>query len=217
MAETNRYANGKIYRLVNSVDNEEYVGSSCTTLAKRLYSHKNEARHKPRPVHKHLNDIGWDTVDIILVELYPCGNKMELERRERYWIETLKPSLNRVIPTRNAKEWYAENADKVRERQTTYRAENADKVREANALYRSNNKDEARKEYAENAEKVCKRQAEYYAKNADKERERRLEYYAKNADKERTARAKYYEENRDAINTRRRELRVLKQNGPQSS
>ena len=79
---TNRYANGKIYRLVNSVDNEEYVGSTCTPLAKSLYSHKIKAKQEVnRRVYSHLNKEGFDNVNIVLIEEYPCENKMELERK----------------------------------------------------------------------------------------------------------------------------------------
>lgn len=94
----NRYARGKIYKLVNNVDEEFYVGSTCTSLAKRLYGHKTKSKHTPLPAHRHFIEIGWDTVDIVLIEEYACSNKMELERRERYWIEDLKPSLNKNTP-----------------------------------------------------------------------------------------------------------------------
>jgi hypothetical protein len=57
------------------------------------------------------NEIGWENVSIVLIEAYPCDNKMEMERRERYWIELLKPSLNTVIPTRTREEYNHANRD----------------------------------------------------------------------------------------------------------
>ena len=187
--------NGKVYRLVNCVDNEEYVGSTCMPLAKRLYFHKDRAkRDTSRRAYEHLNEVGWDNVDIVLVEEYACDNKMELERRERYWIETLKATLNMRVPTRTDKEYRAENADKERERQAKYYANNADKVRETQAKYR-----------AENADKVGERHAEYYANNSDKVRETQAKYRAENADKERERHAKYREANLDMIRTSDRE------------
>jgi group I intron endonuclease len=185
---TNRYANGKIYRLVNSVDNEVYVGSTCLSLAKRLYAHKQKAKQDiERRVYKHLNEIGFENVSIVLVEEFPCENKMQLERRERHWIDELKPTLNKRIPTRTDKEYRADNAEKQRERQKKYRAENAEKVREAQAKYYAN---------AENAEKVREKHAKWYAENAAKIREKQ---------------AKYEKENREAINARKRERRAVKQ------
>jgi predicted GIY-YIG superfamily endonuclease len=55
MTTTNKYAKGKIYRLVNDVDNEFYVGSTCDLLSKRLYGHKKDAKEGvERRVCKHL-------------------------------------------------------------------------------------------------------------------------------------------------------------------
>ena len=96
-----RYQNGMIYKLVNSADEQFYIGSTCLSLAKRKSSHKKEATKCPdQRVYKHLNDVGWANVDIILIEKFPCADKNELEKRQRHWIETLKPSLNKNIPTR---------------------------------------------------------------------------------------------------------------------
>jgi group I intron endonuclease len=98
----NKYANGKIYKLVNTVDNEVYVGSTYNTLACRLSNHKYHAKRpydKSRLVYKHLNTIGWQNVQIELIETYPCNDRQELEIRERYWIDKLKPTLNKRLPT----------------------------------------------------------------------------------------------------------------------
>ncbi len=84
----NRYQNGKIYKLVNNTDNEIYIGSTCLPLHKRFHTHKSDAKKQPeRKVYKHLLGIGWNEVKIILIESFPCDNKMELEKRERYYIE----------------------------------------------------------------------------------------------------------------------------------
>ncbi len=93
-----RYANGKIYKLVNNADNEIYIGSTCVPLHKRFYKHKTDGTKFPeRKVYKHLTGIGWDEVKIILIESFPCENKMELEKRERYYIDKLSPSLNTTL------------------------------------------------------------------------------------------------------------------------
>lgn len=90
-----KYAHGKIYKLINKLDNEMYVGSTCLELKNRLCCHKCFAKtHQSQLVYKHLNAIGWQNVDIVLIEEYPCFNKTELEIREKYWIFQLKPSLN---------------------------------------------------------------------------------------------------------------------------
>lgn len=93
------YANGKIYKLVNNVDNKIYIGSTATTLTKRLFGHKKDSKtHIDRFVYKHLNFIGWGSVSIVLIETFECKSKDELCARERHWYDTLKPELNSNIP-----------------------------------------------------------------------------------------------------------------------
>lgn len=93
------YSNAKIYKLVNSVDNEIYVGSTCLTLEKRLQYHRGTAKVRTNTkVYKHLNSIGFQNVSIELLEAYPCDNKVQLEVREKHWVNELKPSLNSRKP-----------------------------------------------------------------------------------------------------------------------
>ena len=92
----NRYHNGQIYKLVNTVDDRIYVGSTAMPLSKRLSGHKRDARHKPeRRVYKELNTVGWSNVRIVLIEAHRCENKNELIAREQYHIDLLKPELNK--------------------------------------------------------------------------------------------------------------------------
>ena len=108
---TDRYSNGKIYKSVNNVDDEIYIGSTCLPFPKRLYWHKSAAkRNSKRKVYSHLNTIGWENVRIILIETFPCESKAELEKRERHWYDELSPSLNSNVPSRS-KEEYAQISD----------------------------------------------------------------------------------------------------------
>ena len=89
------YQNSKIYKLVNTVDNEIYIGSTCSTLAKRKGGHKSKARRNPnRRVYQHLNRVGWNNISIILIESVSAFNKDQLRLREQYYIDLLNPSLN---------------------------------------------------------------------------------------------------------------------------
>ena len=124
-----RYNKGKIYRLVNSVDNEVYVGSTCGSLPKRLYDHKSMGKKKSSiRVYAHLNAIGWASVSIVLVEEYVCENKMQLERRERHWIEVLKPTLNTYVPTRTVQEWTQANKEHVQQQHKAWYENNKERV-----------------------------------------------------------------------------------------
>lgn len=141
----NKYQHGKVYKIVNQVDDLiYYVGSTYQSLPKRLYDHKKEARQESkqnRPLFKHLNSIGWDFAEIILIENHPCADKAELERRERHYIETLKPLLNSRIPTRSKAEYLKINAEQVAARNKRYQENNAEQIAAAKKKYYDNNAD----------------------------------------------------------------------------
>ena len=88
------YANGKVYKLISSVDGRIYIGSTTVSLSTRLAQHKSTAKKTPTPVYRHFNTIGWDKVRIVLLETVTCFNKEQLIQREQHYIDLLKPSLN---------------------------------------------------------------------------------------------------------------------------
>jgi hypothetical protein len=93
--DISRYQRGKIYKLVNSVDDFIYVGSTCLALSSRFYTHKKESKRKPMPCHRHFNTIGWDTVRIVLIENVVADDRSQLIQREQHYIDLLKPVLNK--------------------------------------------------------------------------------------------------------------------------
>ena len=94
MQVQSRYQNGKVYKLVNCVDDKIYIGSTCARLSKRIYDHKLVAKKRPAYVHKHLNSIGWENVRIILIENVIAETKDQLLIREQHYIDELKPEFN---------------------------------------------------------------------------------------------------------------------------
>ena len=67
------YANGKVYRLVNNVDEMFYVGSTCNPCHKRKKRAQKEMQKglPEQPVYKHLNGVGWENVERVLIESFP--------------------------------------------------------------------------------------------------------------------------------------------------
>ncbi len=49
------------------------------------------------------NNGGWDNFDMIEIKKYNCADRLEASKRERYWLETLKATLNKQIPSRTHK------------------------------------------------------------------------------------------------------------------
>ena len=93
------YQNGKIYKIVNDELNLTYFGSTCSTLTRRLSSHKTS---KNRCSSKVLFTTETNA-KIFLVEKFPCNDKEELHQRERFYIEN-NDCINKVIPNRKPKE-----------------------------------------------------------------------------------------------------------------
>ena len=73
---------------------------------------------------------GWFNWCMVVVQDFPCDTKHELETRERHHIEDLHATLNKSIPTRNKKEWYKDNSEKIKASKKEYRHENAEHIKE---------------------------------------------------------------------------------------
>jgi hypothetical protein len=84
-----KYLNGKIYKIVNSIDDEVYVGSTIKELHERWNSHKAACKRLTGRVYKHLNKIGIEHARIELIENFPCSSKHELLSRERHYIDLI--------------------------------------------------------------------------------------------------------------------------------
>ena len=92
----NRYNNGKIYKIVNNVDDMVYIGSTCLSLSKRKHLHKTEqvsGKSPNRRLFLHIKKYGWDEFDIYLVEQFSCHTKDQLRQREEYHRMQVSPDI----------------------------------------------------------------------------------------------------------------------------
>ena len=148
---TDRYSNGKIYKLVSDVTSDIYIGSTCMPLHKRLCAHKanyNRWLKKPETMStssKTLFSQGGN-VKIILIELYEASSKDDLLRRERHFIENMI-CVNKLYPIRTetevknqdldrAAKYYIDNKADVLEKRKIYAAENKAKIAEYQKQYK---------------------------------------------------------------------------------
>jgi hypothetical protein len=174
------YQLGKIYKIVCNTTGLTYYGSTCEpTLARRLAGHRSKYEKKLCSSHQVLESNNYD---IVLVENFPSDNKMELHKRERYYIEN-NDCINKSLPTRTDKEYSFDNREKISANGVQWRLDNRDKV----ANYYSNNIEHilnVHKEYRKNnLEKIKEYQSKYNANNKDKTKVRNDEYYMKNKEK----------------------------------
>lgn len=110
-----KYINSKIYKIINSVGSKCYIGSTTTELRKRFYNHKSKFnRGTGMCTSKEIFRDDPTGCKIILVEKFPCQDKTELNKRERYWIENTD-CVNKTIPTRTRKEYYEDNKELIKQ------------------------------------------------------------------------------------------------------
>jgi len=126
----NKYENGKIYKIVDDTNDNIYIGSTYQKyLSRRLQGHlTNYKRYIEGKRERNITSFKIfenSSYHIELIEKYPCKNRMELEKRERYYIESLE-CVNKVIPGRTPKEYREANKDKIKK----YYEKNKDKINE---------------------------------------------------------------------------------------
>jgi superfamily II DNA helicase RecQ len=225
---TNKYLNSRIY-CIWCIDGYYYIGSTTTDIRYRLRDHKHHSRQYPeRKVYKHINNLGWDNVEIKCLEEYVCSSREELVKKENEYIRACEGDefcLNNNNAFQTEEElkqvqavYRQENRDKILEYKKRYRDENTEKIRAYNEKYVTENKDsvyEKRREYiAQNREKIYQKTKEYneahkeeiaaYKKAWTEERKEELKVKAKQKreeNKEKIAKKskEYYAENKVEI------------------
>ena len=91
MPKLPNYQAGKIYQIVNVLNDFVYVGSTVQTLANRMSEHRQTARDEPKPNENPMYAVmranPKEAFRIILIEEYPCNKVTELRRREHEIME----------------------------------------------------------------------------------------------------------------------------------
>lgn len=130
----NKYHSGKIYKIVNDIDDKVYIGSTYSPLYKRLYEHKSYCKKEKYNglIYKHYRNLGVENMKIILVEEYKCENRMQLEKKEREYVDQYKGenSLNKNIPARDKKEWDRNYRNTNKDKIQKWFDDNIDKILE---------------------------------------------------------------------------------------
>ena len=175
------YQNGKIYKIINYVNENIYVGSTVKRLCNRMAHHRDLARNNnTTKLYQHMREIGIENFKIVLIENYSCNSKEELLSKEDEYIRTLKPELNMVNAVKNEekfketqkrlrKEYYENNKEKEKIAKKVWNANNKEKLRiqkRANYHKKSSNEKEILNEkkrlyYEQNKETISQHNKEY--------------------------------------------------------
>jgi len=187
------YQNGKIYTIrCRNDDTLIYVGSTTTTLSKRIAEHRyaSVSNNKIKLYNKVNNN--WEDWYIELYAECPCNSKEELCKREGEVIREIG-TLNSKISGRNVKEWRNEYNQKpevkqrMKEWSRQYHIDNREERIAVSKQYHIENREEIlgkKKSYREaNKEKIAEYRAKYYNEVQLKDREyinmKQRENYAK--------------------------------------
>jgi len=166
------YQNGKIYKILNNIDGEIYVGSTINTLSRRMAHHRCGMKHRPHyKLYKHMYELNVENFYIELIENFPCNDVYELRAREGYYIREIG-TLNKNVAGRTHREsvdvYQNNNIEKHKEYKKQYWDTHKEKYNEEKRKYRLDNKDEVneqrRSRYQENKE-ISKA---YYNKNKER-------------------------------------------------
>ena len=174
---------GKIYHLCGD-GGYYYIGSTVSPLSIRFNNHKYCAS-KPNSslAYIYFNEMGWDNIEIKLIEEYPCSARKELFMREDYHIKKAKIAKDELCL--NLKRAYI-TSEEHREEVKQYYNEHKEAIIEQHREY-----------VEENKSKIKKYKKEYRAANADIIRDYNKVYAEENHDQVQAARKKHYEENKE--------------------
>jgi len=83
------YSNAKIYKIQCSSGHYYYGSTTARLLCQRMSVHRRDSqrpRNQNSKLYKHINTIGWDNTEIVLVKNVRCNSRDELFKIENDYI-----------------------------------------------------------------------------------------------------------------------------------
>lgn len=203
------YQQGKIYCIRSHQTDDIYIGSTVQSLVKRRSSHKVAYKRYLEGKRKYITSFELcqhDDIYIELIEEYPCDNRVQLEKREGYWMRKME-CINKNIAGRSKNEWREDNKEIISKKKKEYYEENKEKFRDQYKEYRETKKENNKKYYEANKEKIRNQHKEYYEANKEKVRERKNKYYEDNKEKDNARSRKYHNANKEKISKQKKKYR----------
>ena len=161
------YQNAKLYKILNSIDDEIYVGSTVNTLSLRMAHHRaNAKRHSQCKLHKHMNELDVNNFYIELIENFPCNDVYELRAREGHFIREIG-TLNKNATSRTPleyleykKQYWVTHKEKYNEEKRKYRLDNKEECNEQRRRHYQENKEISKAYYNKNKERIKQQRSE---------------------------------------------------------
>ena len=111
------YSKAKIYKILNNVSDDVYIGSTCQTLSMRMAGHRRSITGKGKKHYKlysKMLDLGEENFYIELIKETPCENAEQLRAIEGEYIRQYG-TLNTRIEGRTKKQYVQDTKEKKSE------------------------------------------------------------------------------------------------------
>lgn len=128
----NKYQNGQIYKIISDKTDKIYIGSTTLKLNKRMNIHKYDYKHNRYNCSSSVI-LQYDDAKIILIEKYPCDNKIDLRKKEQDVINNNSNCINK----RNS---FGLNKQHIKIRKHLYYEKNKDRILLQVKTYQQNKK-----------------------------------------------------------------------------
>ena len=152
METSNKYGNGKIYKIVDNAYTECYIGSTIMALSSRMALHRRDYKQYKAGQAGYVSSYalfdkcGIENCKIELIEDYSCESKEQLTKREGHYIKQ-EQCINKNVAGRTVKEWHEEHREQRRDYDKNYRETNKEKKKANDKAYYEANR-EARQTHA---------------------------------------------------------------------
>lgn len=143
---------GRVYKIICTVSNVVYVGSTFLTLHRRWINHKSKFKawvrnnEEPHPVIcPIIEEFGLENFKIELIKEYQVCDKKHLHAYETLWICRLNPCNKKTpffIEYLCKKHYYQENKDNYLDRNRQYYQEHKDRISLQNKQNYQDNKEQ---------------------------------------------------------------------------
>ena len=156
------YSKANIYKILNTITYDIYIGSTCQTLARRMAKHRegiSTASKCHYKLYEKMKEIGRDCFYIELIEECPCDNKEQLRAIEGKYIREYG-TLNHRIEGRSKSQYVVDTREQKKAYDIEYRLKNKE------------HRQPQKKEYYEaNKEAIAARKKAYYERNKERLRQ----------------------------------------------
>lgn len=126
-------------------------GSTKQQLQERYWGYKGDSKRHTSPCHKYFNSVGWDKVNIILIEEGEYEDTKALRKREGEIIALhhgMEYCLNVLINNRTQKEYIKANAEKLKANAKVYREAHKKECNLASQKWHADNPEKSKQLHA---------------------------------------------------------------------